>query len=249
MTDKADDGRHAVHYSSESDDWATPPEFFAGVSKRWGPFDLDVCASRENTKAPMWWSLEDDGLSEPWNGRVWMNPPYGRGPNGVARWVQRAAETAWSGAARIPGQPKSRSQVVALLPARTDTYWWQRWVMRAERVFLVEGRLRFLGYPPVRPPLLAPGLAVNGAPFPSALVVWGPERPVYVDGRPPSARTPVFEAMDRRGKIGPWRNVCQRCDGPYRSKRPESFYCSPKCRQAARRARPTRAGPPEPGPE
>jgi hypothetical protein len=42
--------RRAVHFSSRSDEWATPPELFAELDARHGPFDLDPCATAENAK-------------------------------------------------------------------------------------------------------------------------------------------------------------------------------------------------------
>jgi hypothetical protein len=105
-------------------------------------------------------------------------------------------------------------------------------------VYLVEGRIRFRGYPPTRPPLVAPGLATMGAPFPSALVVW--------EGEP--FRVPVFAPMDRFGRPGAHRLECELCDEPYRAVRSDSRWCSPACRQAARRAAIV-AGSPEPGPD
>ena len=79
-----------------------------------------------------------------------MNPPYGRQ---IGRWVQKAYESATKGAT-----------VCCLVPARTDTRWWHRYVMRAEEVRLLRGRLKF-------------GAAKNAAPFPSAIVVFRPPRP------------------------------------------------------------------------
>ena len=49
--------------------------------------------------------------------------------------------------------------VVGLVPSRTDTAWWHDWVMRADEIRLVKGRLKF-------------GEHKNSAPFPSAVVVW-----------------------------------------------------------------------------
>lgn len=66
-----------VHFSSATDEWATPPEFFAKVNAEFGPFDLDPCATAENAKAPRWYTKEDDGIIQPWFGNVWLNPVYG----------------------------------------------------------------------------------------------------------------------------------------------------------------------------
>lgn len=59
-----------------SDEWYTPPSLFSKL----GHFDLDPCSA----EYPLWniadtnYSIRDDGLSKPWFGRVWLNPPYSR---------------------------------------------------------------------------------------------------------------------------------------------------------------------------
>lgn len=136
-----------VHFSSASDDWPTPEDFFRACDREFGPLRLDVCASAENAKCPRYFTREDDGLSKPWNGRVWMNPPYGRE---IGKWVKKAFESAKSGA----------KVVVCLLPARTDTAWWHDYVSQGS-VRFIRGRLKFGGHK-------------NSAPFPSALVVFTP---------------------------------------------------------------------------
>lgn len=77
-----------VHFSSKSDEWETPQDFFDGVQKEFG-LTLDVCATNENHKLWDWFTKEDDGLAQDWKGwRCWMNPPYGRE---IGKWVEKAA--------------------------------------------------------------------------------------------------------------------------------------------------------------
>lgn len=136
-------------FSSATDDWATPPHVFAALDAEFG-FDLDVCASAQNAKCTRFYTAADDGLAQAWTGTCWMNPPYGRG---IGAWMKKAADAADKGAT-----------VVCLVPARTCTIWWHEQVMaRAKEVRLVRGRLRF-------------GAGDAPAPFPSAVVVYGPAR-------------------------------------------------------------------------
>lgn len=136
--------KRSVHFSSDTCEWTTPQAFFDGVNARFA-FTLDVCATPENAKCPAYYTQKEDGLRQPWHGRVWCNPPYGRG---IGRWVERAWRTVQAGEAEL---------AVCLVPARTDTTWWHEWASRAEVEFL-RGRLCFG--------------AGNAAPFPSALLVF-----------------------------------------------------------------------------
>ena len=134
-----------VHASSKTVEWATPQDFFDKCAERFGPFDLDVCATHENAKCVRYFTKDDDGLVQQWRGICWMNPPYGR----VLRsWMKKAFESSLLGA-----------KVVCLIPARTDTGWWHEYAMRGEIEF-IRGRLKFGG-------------AKDNAPFPCALVVFG----------------------------------------------------------------------------
>lgn len=64
--------------TSASDTWLTPPHIFRGAGK----YDLDPAAPIENRGwigATTTFTELEDGLAQPWEGRVWLNPPYGRG--------------------------------------------------------------------------------------------------------------------------------------------------------------------------
>lgn len=134
-----------VHFSSVTDLHATPQDFFDKLNVEFG-FDLDACASHENAKCARYYTKEDDGLAQDWEGTVWMNPPYGRE---IGAWMTKANDAAKHGAT-----------VVCLVPARTDTNWWHEYAIQHE-VRFVRGRLKF-------------GNAKNSAPFPSAVVVIRP---------------------------------------------------------------------------
>jgi phage N-6-adenine-methyltransferase len=140
-----------VYFSSRSCEWATPPDLFASLAARFGGFDLDPCATPENAKCPRFFTRAQDGLAQPWTGRVFVNPPYGRA---IAAWVAKAWEASQTTA----------EVVVLLLPSRTGTRWWHQYCARGEVDFL-EGRLRFGG-------------AESSAPFDSAVVVFRYAQPV-----------------------------------------------------------------------
>jgi site-specific DNA-methyltransferase (adenine-specific) len=105
-----------VHFSSETDLWSTPQDFFERLDDEFH-FTLDPCATIDNAKCQRFFTVEDDGLAQNWDGeRVFMNPPYGRG---IGAWVKKAYE--------------SKALVVCLLPARTDTRWWHDYVIGGGR--------------------------------------------------------------------------------------------------------------------
>ena len=132
-----------VHFSSATDLWSTPPDFFSALDRVFH-FTLDACATAENAKCARFYTREQDGLAQPWTGNVWCNPPYGRT---IGKWMRKAWESAQNGAT-----------VVCLVPARTCTRWWHDYATKGKILFW-PGRLKFGG-------------SKNSAPFPSAIVIY-----------------------------------------------------------------------------
>ena len=138
-----------VMFSSATDNWATPQDFFDKLNAEFH-FDLDVCADEINHKCDKYYTKEQDGLTMPWKGIVWCNPPYGRE---IGQWVRKALFASVNGAT-----------VVMLIPARTDTKWFHDYIYKRDNVEIrfVKGRLKF-------------GNSKNSAPFPSMVVVFKPQ--------------------------------------------------------------------------
>ena len=124
----------------------TPKYLFDRISSIFN-FSLDVCALPENAKCESYYTPKDDGLSNPWGGGVWCNPPYGRE---ISSWVKKAYEES---------QKEYNDFVLMLLPARTDTKWWWDWVQGKATLFFIKGRVKF-------------GDHNVGAPFPSVLALY-----------------------------------------------------------------------------
>lgn len=137
-----------VLFSSKSVVWETPQDLFDKLNAEFH-FDLDVCALPENAKCERYYTPEDDGLLQPWNGVCWCNPPYGKT---IGKWVQKAYETFTGG-----------GTVVMLLPARTDTKWFHEYIYNKAEIRFIKGRLKF-------------GNSKNAAPFPSMIVVFDGRR-------------------------------------------------------------------------
>lgn len=127
--DKARPKRRGMggHHSSRAVtvNWLTPPEIIAAV----GPFDLDP-ATPEMQPYPTAvhrYTKADDGLVQPWFGRVWLNPPYTSGE--IGKWLHRMAE---------------HNHGTAFIFARTDTEAFSRYVwQRATALLFLRGRTYF----------------------------------------------------------------------------------------------------------
>lgn len=142
MTDKQLGGM----FSSATDEWATPQEFFDELNEEFH-FTLDLAANEENHKCETFFKKEQNGLTCQWGGHtVFCNPPYGRE---IGKWVKKAWEE----------HKTSGNTVVMLLPARTDTRWFHEFIYGKAEIRFVRGRLKF-------------GNATNSAPFPNMVVVW-----------------------------------------------------------------------------
>jgi len=140
---------HTGLFTSLSNEWATPQEFFDKLDTEFH-FNLDPCATSKNAKCSRYFTQADDGLARDWDGsRVFVNPPYG---HEISKWVRKSWEESQRGCL-----------VVMLIPARTDTRYWHDYVMKADEIRFIRGRLYF-----------NVGERTGRAPFPSAVVVFRP---------------------------------------------------------------------------
>ena len=139
-----------VMFSSKDDKWSTPQDFYDELNVEFG-FTLDPCADDSNHKCNKYYTEEDDGLLQDWQGEiVFCNPPYGKA---IKDWVRKAY---------IEGC-KPNTTVVMLIPARTDTIYFHKYIYHKAEIRFIKGRLKF-------------GNSKNSAPFPSMVVVYrGPE--------------------------------------------------------------------------
>ena len=135
-------------FSSNIHTWETPQDLFDKLNHKYN-FTLDVCATKDNAKCERFYSPEIDGLKQTWIGMCWMNPPYEKGVQ--SKWIEKAYNESLTG----------NCEVLALLPARTDTKMFHKFIYRKKTVSIdfLEGRLKF-------------GNSLNAAPFPSMLVLF-----------------------------------------------------------------------------
>lgn len=137
-------------FTSNKDDWETPQNLFDELNAEFD-FEVDVCADNYNSKCDSYYDEGLNALECDWSKghtSAFMNPPYGRR---IGEFVKKAYDESQKGCT-----------VVCLLPSRTDTKWWHDYCMKGE-VRFIKGRLKFSN-------------SNNSAPFPSAIVIFKPNR-------------------------------------------------------------------------
>jgi hypothetical protein len=135
--------------SGNKDEWLTPKWMLDAL----GPFDLDPCAPIVrpwDTAVNHYCAPREDGLALDWNGRVWLNPPYG---TKTGTWLKKLAQ---------------HGDGIALIFARTETAMFFEYVWHAAHaVLFLKKRIVFHhvdGTP-----------AAGNAGAPSCLVAYGSE--------------------------------------------------------------------------
>ena len=135
--------------SSNSMEWGTPQDFYDKLNKEFN-FTLDPCASSETAKCKKYYTVKDDGLKQSWNDEiVFCNPPYGKE---IKYWVEKCSKEA----------KKKNTLVVMLIPARTDTIYFHKYIYKKAKIRFIKGRLKFCGKQK----------GSGSAPFPSMLVIF-----------------------------------------------------------------------------
>lgn len=110
---------------NESIEWYTPPEVFDALGLE---FDLDPCSPGEGRSfvpAKKHYTVIDDGLVSPWEGTVFVNPPYGKH---TPVWLEKLAQ---------------HGDGIALVFARTDTKWFRAAAHSADVICFISSRVRF----------------------------------------------------------------------------------------------------------
>lgn len=134
-------------FSSKNIEWETPQSFFDELNDEFH-FTLDSCASPHNAKCERFYTPEQDGLSQDWEGeRVFCNPPYG---SSIYNWIRKCSLES----------KKPNTLVVALIPVRTDTKYFHEFIYKkVKEIRFVKGRLKFSN-------------SKQLAPFPSMVVIF-----------------------------------------------------------------------------
>lgn len=137
--------------TSARDDWQTPECVLERV-RQVADIGLDPCPGANGNHVGAANVAKGNGLALPWRPMVqadelvYVNPPYGIA---ILEWMRKCAFEARYGV-----------EIVALVPARTDTRWFSIIWRTSQAVCFWRGRLTFVG-------------AKDSAPFPSAVAYWG----------------------------------------------------------------------------
>jgi hypothetical protein len=121
-------------FTSIRADWKTPRALYQALDAEFH-FDHDPCPAKPKI----------DGLKSDWGNINFVNPPYG---TEIGKWIQKGYQENLKG-----------KTVVFLIPSRTDTRWFHDYIMKANEIRFIRGRLKFDDQK-------------NPAPFPSAIVVF-----------------------------------------------------------------------------
>lgn len=130
----------AVLHSSEHVEWYTPPDIIAAARRVLGPIELDPASSRaanEVVQAERYFTIDDNGLSQPWRCKsLWLNPPYSKsqGRSNQGLWSERLIASYLAG---------DVGAALLLVNASTGDQWFKPLLLNFP-VCLVGHRIKFI---------------------------------------------------------------------------------------------------------
>lgn len=132
--------REAVHnhraQGTGENEWYTPEQYVSAVRDFMGGIDVDPASSetaQRTVKASRFFSIEDDGLKQEWNGRVWLNPPYSQ--PAIHHFMQKTVDEF---------SAERMTEGVVLTHNYTDTSWFHIGAKVASAICFTRGRIGFL---------------------------------------------------------------------------------------------------------
>lgn len=208
---------HHAHRAStlETDERYTPEWVLDLVTSALGGIDLDPCADpQRRVQAKNHFTKEDNGLEQPWKGRVFLNPPFSNSKD----WVRHLSLYLASGAV---------TEAVVLIPVMALTNKSSRLLLReqAEGFVLMERNLSFLDadYKPLG----------EMSSFPFALVYAGSNFNRFLSATGDAGIPCVINKPHSQIK----KMSCAYCGKPFTAIRTTRKYCGTTCRVEAFRSR------------
>jgi hypothetical protein len=138
--------RPHVTNNSGNNEWYTPAPIVEAARKVLGAIDLDPAscvAANEVVKAERFYDIVLDGLTQPWTGRIWLNPPYAS--DLIGKFVEKLTYHLNS---------EDIAEAIILVNNATETAWFQDLAAYASAVCFPKGRIKY--WNPDRPDALSP---------------------------------------------------------------------------------------------
>lgn len=134
--DEGDKSHNHRAQGTGENEWYTPPDVIERARVVLGKFDLDPASSdaaQETVKAEAYFTKDDDGLTQEWRGKVWLNPPYSQPL--ISDFIEKLVEEYRAG--RV-------TEAILLTHNYTDTSWFHAAAEAASAVCFTRGRIGFL---------------------------------------------------------------------------------------------------------
>jgi len=127
------EGKPIVSLFTGNNEWYTPGEYVELARKAMGKIDLDPASCDEAQKiikAKKYYTIEDNGLEQEWEGNIWLNPPYSG--KEIIEFIDKLIE-------ELP----NIEQAIILTNDNTDTSWFHKLVKVSSALCLLNGRVKF----------------------------------------------------------------------------------------------------------
>ena len=125
------------------DQWRSPDRLWWGINTMYGPFVLDLFADESNAKCEVYYSAEDNALSQNWserlaelNGAAYANPPYSRASQYDGQYITGMRQIM----AHTQAMREAGGRYVFLIKAATGEVWWPE---DADHIAFIRGRISF----------------------------------------------------------------------------------------------------------
>lgn len=129
-------GKPHVSNNSGNNEWYTPAEYIEAARDALNGINLDPASSplaNLTVQAQRYYTIDDDGLTREWSGRVWLNPPYAS--DLVGRFVSKLCECIKAGQV---------TEAILLVNNATETKWFQEAASNASAICFPQGRIKYL---------------------------------------------------------------------------------------------------------